>query len=331
MAGKSPTEPSIKPGEWNVPAVARTLRAAARRWRLERENAQLRGDLLTLAHRISHDLRSPLTGIVSAAEVLKDGLEEKDRDLLNHLFDGAKELGKTIASFSIVDESIGLPAALRGCGHGIGHFASSVQRSEQQLLRRQIRVEASATFPRCYRSLGLGRGDLARTPVECRALRPRTAAPSLSVGARKALSSASGSTTRVNRCPRKNAQSCFNHFTRSIKSMPVEGWDCPWSSVSWNSRAARSATSRLPKVALFFSSRCQKSNQRCRLLTVQITFPRRARSPPPNPAKPGVSGRPPSQPTLEWEGDSSDRPPPSKGMAHDKNALKLARQTEMYL
>jgi K+-sensing histidine kinase KdpD len=32
---------------------------------LERENARLRGDLLTIGSRISHDLRTPLGGIMT--------------------------------------------------------------------------------------------------------------------------------------------------------------------------------------------------------------------------------------------------------------------------
>ncbi|MEI9866472.1 MAG: hypothetical protein WDN00_18335 [Limisphaerales bacterium] len=45
---------------------------------LLRENARLRGDLLTIAVRVSHDLRTPLGGIVNTGELLKEILVEKE-------------------------------------------------------------------------------------------------------------------------------------------------------------------------------------------------------------------------------------------------------------
>jgi signal transduction histidine kinase len=43
---------------------------------LARENARLRGDLLTIASRISHDLRTPLGGVISAGEAMREILVE---------------------------------------------------------------------------------------------------------------------------------------------------------------------------------------------------------------------------------------------------------------
>ena len=48
---------------------------------LLRENARLRGDLLSVARRISHDLRTPLGGILSLGELLKEMLKDSDPKL----------------------------------------------------------------------------------------------------------------------------------------------------------------------------------------------------------------------------------------------------------
>ncbi|MGA2030108.1 MAG: hypothetical protein ABSG87_08555, partial [Verrucomicrobiota bacterium] len=45
---------------------------------LLQENARLRGDLLTVAVRVSHDLRTPLGGIVNTGELLQEILIEKE-------------------------------------------------------------------------------------------------------------------------------------------------------------------------------------------------------------------------------------------------------------
>ncbi len=47
---------------------------AARHEKLLRENDRLRGDLLTIARRFSHDLRTPLGGIISADEAIIEGV-----------------------------------------------------------------------------------------------------------------------------------------------------------------------------------------------------------------------------------------------------------------
>lgn len=63
--------------EWTVPVVARTLAAATALHRAEREIAQFRGDLLTFGHRVSHDLRTPLGGMFTTTEMLREVLTEE--------------------------------------------------------------------------------------------------------------------------------------------------------------------------------------------------------------------------------------------------------------
>ena len=56
--------------------------AADRKIKLDlllQENKRLRGDLLTVARRISHDLRTPLGAIVTTGEIVKEVLQRMDR------------------------------------------------------------------------------------------------------------------------------------------------------------------------------------------------------------------------------------------------------------
>lgn len=72
---------------------------------LLRENSQLRGDLLTIAHRISHDLRTPLGGISMTGEMLKEMAGEGSPispALVNPIFDSTEELLRLIERVSFV-------------------------------------------------------------------------------------------------------------------------------------------------------------------------------------------------------------------------------------
>jgi signal transduction histidine kinase len=55
--------------------LAPRLRTAADLHRLRRENARLRGDLAAVGVRIAHDLRAPLSGVVTAAHFLEELLK----------------------------------------------------------------------------------------------------------------------------------------------------------------------------------------------------------------------------------------------------------------
>ena len=68
----------VRRGEKEVARVAHAFRSAVARHELLRENARLKGDLLTIAGRVTHDLRSPLGAIVHTGEMLKEILADAD-------------------------------------------------------------------------------------------------------------------------------------------------------------------------------------------------------------------------------------------------------------
>jgi signal transduction histidine kinase len=79
--------------EWSLPLLRHVLRAAVDQFELARENARFRGDLHTIGRRISHDLRTPLSGIFTTTELLQEVMTEScpnDVDLLKPLYDSAQ-------------------------------------------------------------------------------------------------------------------------------------------------------------------------------------------------------------------------------------------------
>src|SRR5882724_7841680 len=76
------------------------------------ELARLRGDLLTVATRVSHDLRTPLGGVVSTGEMLKEILAEKDpasAALADSLFTSVDEMGKLVGQIRFIAKATADP------------------------------------------------------------------------------------------------------------------------------------------------------------------------------------------------------------------------------
>lgn len=95
----------IPPEDWHAPLLAQVFRMTLQQHELTQENIRLRGDLMTVARRISHDLRTPLSGIFTTAELLKEILSEhseEDAELTTPLFDSAQAMLKLIERVSQV-------------------------------------------------------------------------------------------------------------------------------------------------------------------------------------------------------------------------------------
>jgi signal transduction histidine kinase len=100
--------------EWNEPGLARVLRGTAAQHFLVRENARLRGDLRSIAHRVIHDLRTPLGAILAAGEVLKEVLAEHEPSnaaLATSLFDSVEEMRKLMERVSLLAKASANPVS----------------------------------------------------------------------------------------------------------------------------------------------------------------------------------------------------------------------------
>lgn len=117
---------------------------------LERENARLRGDLLTFSSRINHDLRTPLGGIVSIGELLREILAEKDpssTELTSTLFQAVDEMTKVIKTAGLVARASATPPKKETVA--MDRIVRNVlQRLESRILRRGATVKVAGTWPK---------------------------------------------------------------------------------------------------------------------------------------------------------------------------------------
>jgi K+-sensing histidine kinase KdpD len=116
---------------------------------VELENARLRGDLLTVAKRFSHDLRTPLGGIVSSAEAVKELLakhEPSAAGLADSLLISAEEIGQLIKQLSFVARASASPVP-KTIGSMADPVFAALQRLESRILKRQAIVLEPESWP----------------------------------------------------------------------------------------------------------------------------------------------------------------------------------------
>lgn len=117
--------------------------------RLVRENARLRGDLLTIASRVSHDLRTPLGSILNSGELMREILMEKDPAsavLIDPLFSSVEELQRLIKGLSLVVRASvqPLPKSLVKMDEIVGGV---LQEIESRILKKGAGVKSPPAWP----------------------------------------------------------------------------------------------------------------------------------------------------------------------------------------
>ena len=135
--------------EWSEQSLVHVFRSVVAQHRLLRENERLRGDLRTIAHRISHDLRTPLGGILTAGEALKEMLSGQDPssvELVKSLLDSADELDKLISRVSLLTGVSANPVTKRPVAMEEVVWAA-LQRLDRQILEKGALVTQPASWP----------------------------------------------------------------------------------------------------------------------------------------------------------------------------------------
>jgi signal transduction histidine kinase len=116
---------------------------------LLQENARMRGDLLTIAHRISHDLRTPLGGINVTSEMLKEMLADGSPipgSTVNPIFDSTDEIIKLIERVGFVLKASVKPAPKEPVK--MGHIVFEVlQKLERKILQKNATVSQPNSWP----------------------------------------------------------------------------------------------------------------------------------------------------------------------------------------
>ena len=129
--------------------LSRAFRSAVVQHQLLCETERTQGDLRTVAYRISHDLRTPLGGILSAGEALKEILTEHEPAnvaLTKPLFDSVDDLGKLIARLSLVLKASVNPVAKRPVAMGEVVWAV-LQQQERQIIQQGAVVTQPDSWP----------------------------------------------------------------------------------------------------------------------------------------------------------------------------------------
>lgn len=129
--------------------LARAFRSAVQQHQLIRANQRNQGDLRTLAYRISHDLRTPLSGVLSAGEALKEVLVEHDPSsvvLTKPLFDSVDDLRKIIDRATMLARASSNPVLKRTVPMG-DVIRAVLQRQERQILKKEAVVTQADSWP----------------------------------------------------------------------------------------------------------------------------------------------------------------------------------------
>lgn len=116
---------------------------------IERENGRLRGDLLTVASRISHDLRTPLGGIVSTSEAIREILAQHDPTavkLVDSLLNSAEEMSRLVKQVSLLARASAHPLP-KIAVHMAEPVFAALQRLESRVLKRQATVDEPSSWP----------------------------------------------------------------------------------------------------------------------------------------------------------------------------------------
>jgi signal transduction histidine kinase len=112
------------------------------------EKERLRGDLLTMATRVSHDLRTPLGGILTATEVLREILAEKNLPitLTQSISDSVDDLTHLIKQISFITRATAdpLPKSSVRMNEVV---ALALQRIESRKLKKNATVVDSGSWP----------------------------------------------------------------------------------------------------------------------------------------------------------------------------------------
>lgn len=135
--------------EWNIRVLGRAFRSSIAQHRLRRHNARLLGDLLSVGLRITHDLRSPVGGILSATEELNEmlvRLAPEERELSRPIVESTEDLVKIIAQLTLLAKASAKPGELQSfnVGTAVGH---ALERLQLKILDKGASLATPESWP----------------------------------------------------------------------------------------------------------------------------------------------------------------------------------------
>lgn len=140
---------SVPPEDWNARQLTRIFRSTMMQHDLLRENLRLRGDLKTVARRVTHDLRTPLGCILTVCEALKDESRAATlppADAVHAVRESALELSRLTEHVSLVLKATldPIPPLVLPLGAIVGHALAELP---PDLAKRAARIRQPAEWP----------------------------------------------------------------------------------------------------------------------------------------------------------------------------------------
>lgn len=140
--------PEFAAAEWRADLLVPAFRSAARVLALRRENARLRGDLVTIGRRVIHDLRTPLSSIALSSEALRDPASAADD--AHHLHDAVaaalNEAGSLLTHVGGVLLATARPIVLQPVAMGDVVW-SALQKLDARVRSANARIDVADTWP----------------------------------------------------------------------------------------------------------------------------------------------------------------------------------------
>jgi K+-sensing histidine kinase KdpD len=139
----------IPEAEWTLPILRRVFRLSVSQLSLRRDRERLLGDLLSIGVRVSHDLRTPLGGILSATEALTESLAEvspDDQVLVAPIAESTQDLMKLIGQMTLWAKASASPEIREPFNMG-AMVARVLERLEARVLTLGATVIKPASWP----------------------------------------------------------------------------------------------------------------------------------------------------------------------------------------
>ena len=144
-----PTIVSVPDGVWTSETATLFISLSLQVYTLSLEGESCRGDLKTVGRRTSHDLRAPLSAIVSAADVIRDRLKASDLGsivFVQTITDAVSEQDRTIQRTSYLLRATTQREALTTIPM-LEPIRSAVERLERRIIEAKASIELAPDWP----------------------------------------------------------------------------------------------------------------------------------------------------------------------------------------
>ncbi len=140
---------TVPPEEWNPPLLVRVFKSALLEHELLRENIRLRGDLKTVARRVSHDLRTPIGCIYTTSDVFKElppGDAESIASMASIIKESAAEISLIVDRVSFILKASADPITPSRVDMG-GVLATACRQLEAEIQLAKAKIDLPSSWP----------------------------------------------------------------------------------------------------------------------------------------------------------------------------------------